>query len=132
MAMGERRNVEFAVEGGVTLRGWLFVPDTQGPTPAARIPGLATEFCAPSALGRKPLRLKTQDSEPLSKYSPRKVLPISPGRLIPDAYSEGSLRVAQAQPDFPTIRISKNAPARLTRIVHTTCIPVRHAWELKY
>src|SRR5271166_1412309 len=33
-----------------------------------RIPGLATEFCAPSALGRKPLRLKTQDSEPLSKY----------------------------------------------------------------
>src|SRR5208282_3174067 len=79
-----------------------------------------------------PNTVKTQDSEPLSKYLPRKVLPISPGRLVPGAYSEGSLRVAQAQPDFPTIRRSKNAPARLTRIIHTTCIQVRHAWELKY
>src|SRR5580704_713249 len=87
--------------------------------------GLAIEFFAPSALGRKPL--KTQDSESLSRYLPRKVLPISPGRLVPGAYSEGSLRVAQAQPDFPTIRRSKNAPARLTRIIHTTCIQVRHA-----
>jgi enoyl-CoA hydratase/carnithine racemase len=26
MAMTERRNVEFAVEGGATLCGWLFVP----------------------------------------------------------------------------------------------------------
>jgi hypothetical protein len=25
MVMAERRNVEFAAEGGVTLRGWLFV-----------------------------------------------------------------------------------------------------------
>src|SRR5271166_2712072 len=74
-----------------------------------------------------PKTLKTQDSQPLSKYLPRKVLPISPGRLVPGAYSEGSPRVAQAQPDFPTIRRSKNAPARLTRIIHTTCIPVRHA-----
>ena len=30
MAIGERRKVEFAVEGGVTLRGWLFGPDTKG------------------------------------------------------------------------------------------------------
>jgi fermentation-respiration switch protein FrsA (DUF1100 family) len=30
----ERRNVEFAVEGGVTLRGWLFVPGAKGPAPA--------------------------------------------------------------------------------------------------
>jgi len=74
-----------------------------------------------------PKTLKTQDSQPLSKYLPRKVIPISPGRLVPGAYSEGSLRVAQAQPDFPTIRRSKNAPARLTRILHTPCIPVRHA-----
>jgi uncharacterized protein len=34
MATAERRNVEFAVEGGVTLRGWLFVPGTKGPAPA--------------------------------------------------------------------------------------------------
>src|SRR5580700_3261277 len=34
MAMVERRNVEFAVEGGVTLRGWLFVPGAKGPAPA--------------------------------------------------------------------------------------------------
>jgi fermentation-respiration switch protein FrsA (DUF1100 family) len=34
MAMAERRNVEFAVEGGVTLRGWLFVPGAKGPAPA--------------------------------------------------------------------------------------------------
>jgi cephalosporin-C deacetylase-like acetyl esterase len=34
METAERRNVEFAVEGGVTLRGWLFVPDTKGPAPA--------------------------------------------------------------------------------------------------
>jgi cephalosporin-C deacetylase-like acetyl esterase len=33
-AMAERRNVEFAVEGGVTLRGWLFVPGAKGPAPA--------------------------------------------------------------------------------------------------
>ena len=26
MAMAERKNIEFGVEGGVTLRGWLFVP----------------------------------------------------------------------------------------------------------
>src|ERR1700722_6577819 len=75
-------------------------------------------------------RLKTEDSEPLSRYLPRKVLPISPGRFAPGAYSEGWWRVAQAQPDFPTIRKSKSAPARLTRIVHTTRIPVRHGWEL--
>ena len=34
MAMAERRNVEFAVEGGVTLRDWLFVPGAKGPAPA--------------------------------------------------------------------------------------------------
>jgi uncharacterized protein len=33
-AMAERRNVEFVVEGGVTLRGWLFVPGAKGPAPA--------------------------------------------------------------------------------------------------
>jgi len=32
--MAERRNVEFAVEGGATLRGWLFVPGAKGPAPA--------------------------------------------------------------------------------------------------
>jgi hypothetical protein len=66
---------------------------------------LSTLFSFRNSLA-EPLRLKAQDSEPLSKYLPRKVLPISPGRLVPDAYSEGSLRVAQAQPDFPTIRRS--------------------------
>ena len=34
MAMAERKNIEFGVEGGVTLRGWLFVPDAKGPAPA--------------------------------------------------------------------------------------------------
>ena len=34
MAMVERNNVEFGVEGGVTLRGWLFVPGAKGPAPA--------------------------------------------------------------------------------------------------
>jgi len=34
MAMAERRNVEFGVEGGVRLRGWLFVPGAKGPAPA--------------------------------------------------------------------------------------------------
>ena len=29
-----RQDVEFAAEGGVTLRGWLFVPDGAGPHPA--------------------------------------------------------------------------------------------------
>jgi hypothetical protein len=33
MAMAERRNVEFAVEGGVMFRGWLFVPGANGPAP---------------------------------------------------------------------------------------------------
>jgi fermentation-respiration switch protein FrsA (DUF1100 family) len=32
--MVQRQNVEFTVEGGVTLRGWLFVPDGAGPHPA--------------------------------------------------------------------------------------------------
>ncbi len=32
--MAERRNVEFVVEGGVTLRGWLFVPGAKGLAPA--------------------------------------------------------------------------------------------------
>jgi uncharacterized protein len=30
----ERQDVEFTVEGNVTLRGWLFVPDGPGPHPA--------------------------------------------------------------------------------------------------
>jgi dienelactone hydrolase len=34
MAMAESRNIEFGVEGGVTLRGWLFVPNAKGPAPA--------------------------------------------------------------------------------------------------
>jgi uncharacterized protein len=34
MATAERRNIEFGVEGGVTLRGWLFVPNAKGPAPA--------------------------------------------------------------------------------------------------
>src|SRR6202045_4891077 len=34
MAMAERRKVEFGVEGGVRLRGWLFVPGAKGPAPA--------------------------------------------------------------------------------------------------
>jgi fermentation-respiration switch protein FrsA (DUF1100 family) len=29
--MTQRQDVEFTVEGGVTLRGWLFVPETPGP-----------------------------------------------------------------------------------------------------
>jgi uncharacterized protein len=29
----QRQDVEFAVEGGVVLRGWLFVPDSPGPHP---------------------------------------------------------------------------------------------------
>jgi len=32
--MVQQQNVEFAVEGDVTLRGWLFVPDGSGPHPA--------------------------------------------------------------------------------------------------
>ena len=32
--MVRRRDVEFAAEGGVTLRGWLFAPDGSGPHPA--------------------------------------------------------------------------------------------------
>src|SRR5258708_36801942 len=32
--MAERKNIEFGVEGGVTLRGWLFVPSAKGPAPA--------------------------------------------------------------------------------------------------
>jgi len=32
--MVQRRDVEFTAEGGVTLRGWLFVPDGSGPHPA--------------------------------------------------------------------------------------------------
>jgi uncharacterized protein len=33
--MIERRDVEFEVEGGDRLRGWLFVPETgMGPRPA--------------------------------------------------------------------------------------------------
>lgn len=32
--MTERQDVEFEAEGGVTLRGWLFVPDGPGPHPA--------------------------------------------------------------------------------------------------
>jgi fermentation-respiration switch protein FrsA (DUF1100 family) len=34
MATAERRNIEFGVEGGVMLRGWLFVPNAKGPAPA--------------------------------------------------------------------------------------------------
>ena len=34
MAIAERRNIEFGVEGGATLRGWLFVPGAKGPAPA--------------------------------------------------------------------------------------------------
>ena len=34
MAIAERRNIEFGVEGGVTLHGWLFVPGAKGPAPA--------------------------------------------------------------------------------------------------
>jgi uncharacterized protein len=30
----QRQDVEFAVEGGVTLRGWLFIPDGPAPHPA--------------------------------------------------------------------------------------------------
>ena len=30
----ERQDVEFAAEGGVTLRGWLFIPDGPAPHPA--------------------------------------------------------------------------------------------------
>ena len=30
----QRQNVEFAVEGDVILRGWLFVPEGVGPHPA--------------------------------------------------------------------------------------------------
>ena len=33
MAIAERRNIEFGVEG-VTLRGWLFVPGAKGPAAA--------------------------------------------------------------------------------------------------
>ncbi|AVH54763.1 MULTISPECIES: alpha/beta hydrolase [Streptomyces] len=32
--MAERENVEFEADGGVTLRGWLFLPDGPGPHPA--------------------------------------------------------------------------------------------------
>ncbi|MFD8079139.1 alpha/beta hydrolase [Streptomyces sp. NPDC059718] len=32
--MVEREDVEFAADAGVTLRGWLFLPDGQGPHPA--------------------------------------------------------------------------------------------------
>src|SRR6476620_10750529 len=32
--MVQRRDVEFTAEGGVKLRGWLFVPDGSGPHPA--------------------------------------------------------------------------------------------------
>ncbi|MUL47505.1 alpha/beta hydrolase [Mycobacterium sp. CBMA293] len=32
--MMQRQDVEFRTEGGVTLRGWLFVPDGPGPHPA--------------------------------------------------------------------------------------------------
>jgi len=32
--MAERKNIEFGVEGGVTLRGWLFVPSAKDPAPA--------------------------------------------------------------------------------------------------
>ncbi len=32
--MAERRNIEFGVDGGVTLRGWLFIPGAKGPAPA--------------------------------------------------------------------------------------------------
>ena len=32
--MVQRQDVEFTAEGGVTLRGWLFVPDVPGPRPA--------------------------------------------------------------------------------------------------
>jgi cephalosporin-C deacetylase-like acetyl esterase len=32
--MVQRQDVEFTAEGGVTLRGWLFVPDVSGPRPA--------------------------------------------------------------------------------------------------
>src|SRR5271168_461121 len=32
--MVQRQDVEFVVEGGVVLRGWLFVPDGLGPHPA--------------------------------------------------------------------------------------------------
>src|ERR1700693_5781819 len=34
MTIAERRNIEVGVEGGVTLRGWLFVPGAKGPAPA--------------------------------------------------------------------------------------------------
>jgi uncharacterized protein len=34
LRMAERKNIEFGVEGGVTLRGWLFVPGAKGPAPA--------------------------------------------------------------------------------------------------
>jgi hypothetical protein len=42
MAMAERRNVEFGVEGGVTLRGWLFVPGAKGPAPMVQSAGTST------------------------------------------------------------------------------------------
>jgi cephalosporin-C deacetylase-like acetyl esterase len=32
--MVQRQDVEFTAEGGVTLRGWLFIPEASGPRPA--------------------------------------------------------------------------------------------------
>src|SRR3982074_2682048 len=32
--MVQRQDVEFTAEGGVTLRGWLFLPEGPGPHPA--------------------------------------------------------------------------------------------------
>jgi cephalosporin-C deacetylase-like acetyl esterase len=32
--MTHRADIAFTAEGGVTLRGWLFIPDGPGPHPA--------------------------------------------------------------------------------------------------
>jgi hypothetical protein len=54
MAMAERRNIEFGVEGGVTLRGWLFVPGAKTPAPAIT---MAHELCRRE--GARPRTIRT-------------------------------------------------------------------------
>jgi hypothetical protein len=65
--MFDRGDVEFSAEGGVQLRGWLFVPEGAGPHPAIT-PVLAkpcfSEHCLCGAQSRLNLKAHTARSMP--------------------------------------------------------------------
>ncbi|NUT45693.1 MAG: alpha/beta hydrolase [Saccharothrix sp.] len=59
MTMTERIDVEFTADGGVTLRGWLYLPDAEGPRPAIT---MAHGFGGNREMGLDPYARKFADA----------------------------------------------------------------------